>query len=83
MGLLQAVVQGASTRLRPVLMTALTTISALIPMALSKSQGAELRSPLAISMIGGLACATLLTLFVIPIFYMLFSGKKEVEAKDL
>ncbi len=68
----EAVVQGATTRLRAVLLTALTTILGMLPMALSTSEGAEMRAPMAIAVVGGLAATTFLTLFVIPIIYSLF-----------
>jgi len=67
----QAVVEAAATRLRPILITALTTIFAMIPMALSTSEGAEMRSPMAITVIGGLFTTTFLTLFVVPAIYSL------------
>ncbi len=66
---LAAIREAARARLRPILMTTLTTILALLPMALGLGQGAELRAPLAIAVIGGLAFGTLLTLFVIPVLY--------------
>ncbi|MDH7511379.1 MAG: efflux RND transporter permease subunit [Clostridiales bacterium] len=68
----EAVVQGAVTRLRAVLLTALSTILGMLPMALSTSEGAEMRAPMAIAVVGGLAATTFLTLFVIPIIYSLF-----------
>jgi HAE1 family hydrophobic/amphiphilic exporter-1 len=68
----EAIVQGAVTRLRPVLLTALTTILGTVPMALSRTSGAEMRNPLAITLLGGLTATTALTLFVIPIMYSLF-----------
>ncbi|UCD55306.1 MAG: efflux RND transporter permease subunit [Candidatus Omnitrophota bacterium] len=67
----EAVVEASKARLRPILMTALTTILGLVPMALAFGEGAELRSPLAISVIGGLLIATFLTLLVIPALYLL------------
>jgi len=69
LGLRQAIVQGGRTRLRPVLMTALTTILAMIPMALGIGEGAELRYPLARAVVGGLAVATFFTLVFIPVLY--------------
>jgi HAE1 family hydrophobic/amphiphilic exporter-1 len=66
----EMVVQASATRLRPVLMTAMTTVLGLIPMAVSGGQGAELRAPLAITVIGGLLLSTFLTLFIIPSVYM-------------
>jgi HAE1 family hydrophobic/amphiphilic exporter-1 len=68
----EAVVQGAVTRLRAVLLTALTTILGMLPMALSTSEGAEMRAPMAITVAGGLTATTFLTLFIIPIIYSLF-----------
>ena len=69
-----AVVTAARRRLRPVLMTAITTIGGMIPMALGQEQGMELQGPLAITVIGGLTASTVLTLFVVPILYVLLSG---------
>ncbi len=71
---LQALVQGASTRLRPILITALTTILGMLPMALTRSEGAEFRRPMAIAVIFGLMFTTFLTLFVIPSLYAAFEG---------
>jgi len=67
-----ALIQAGSTRLRAILITSLTTIFAMLPMALDRSQGAEMRSPIALTVIGGLLTATFLTLFVIPIMYSIF-----------
>ncbi len=79
----QAVVTGAATRLRPILITALTTIIGMLPMALSTSEGSEMRSPMAIALIGGLFAATFLTLFVVPILYTYFSKiKTKINQKD-
>src|SRR5690606_1160497 len=61
-----AVVTAARRRLRPVLMTAITTIGGMIPMALGQEQGMELQGPLAITVIGSLTASTVLTLFVVP-----------------
>lgn len=68
----EAILQGSSVRLRPVLITALTTILGMMPMAIDASQGSEMRAPMAITVIGGLVATTLLTLYVIPIIYSLF-----------
>ncbi|MBM3284536.1 MAG: efflux RND transporter permease subunit, partial [Candidatus Aminicenantes bacterium] len=68
----EAIVQGSVTRLRAVLLTALTTILGMMPMALSTSEGAEMRAPMAIAVVGGLTATTFLTLFIIPIIYSLF-----------
>jgi HAE1 family hydrophobic/amphiphilic exporter-1 len=66
-----AIVQAGATRLRPVLMTTLTTVLGLLPMVLGSSDGAEIRSPMAITVIGGLTLSTLLTLVFIPVLYRL------------
>jgi HAE1 family hydrophobic/amphiphilic exporter-1 len=67
----EAVRKAGRARLRPILMTALTTILGLVPLAIGHGAGSELQQPLAITVIGGLATATFLTLFVIPIVYEL------------
>lgn len=68
-----AILDGAGTRLRPVLMTALVASLGFLPMALSQSTGAEVQRPLASVVIGGLISATLLTLFLLPVLYPWFS----------
>jgi hydrophobic/amphiphilic exporter-1 (mainly G- bacteria), HAE1 family len=71
----EALVEAGLTRLRPILMTSSTTILGLLPMALGLGEGAELRAPLAITVIGGLTVATALTLVVIPVVYALLDRK--------
>ncbi len=71
-----AILQACGVRLRPVLITALTTIFGMLPMALSTSAGSELRAPMAITVVGGLTATTLLTLFIIPILYSLMDRIK-------
>ncbi len=71
-GVDEASVMGASLRLRPVLMTALTTTLGLIPLLLSTGTGSEVQKPLAIVVIGGLVTSTVLTLLLIPSFYKWF-----------
>ncbi len=71
----EAVIEGASVRLRPVLMTALVASLGFLPMALSTSPGAEVQRPLATVVIGGLVSATGLTLFLLPLIYPWFSSK--------
>ncbi len=77
----KAVHQGASDRLRPVLITALVASLGFIPMAISTSRGAEIERPLATVVIGGLITATILTLYVLPILYPWFS-KHAIEPED-
>ena len=72
----QAILDAAQNRLRPILMTTLTTSLGLLPMALGLGEGAEMRVPMAITVIFGLLFATLLTLFFIPCLYALFDSKK-------
>jgi HAE1 family hydrophobic/amphiphilic exporter-1 len=67
--MLDAVREAAGVRLRPILMTTLTTVLGLLPMALGLGEGAEIRSPMALTVIGGLLGATVLTLLVIPALY--------------
>jgi len=71
-----AIVRGALTRLRPVVMTALVASLGFVPMAIATGTGAEVQKPLATVVIGGLISATLLTLFVLPALYARFSGEK-------
>lgn len=71
----QAVVTGGGLRLRPILMTTLTTVLGLVPMALSLGEGAELRAPLAITVSFGLVFSTLLTLVVIPSLYLIVPSR--------
>ena len=65
----EAIVRGGRTRLRPILMTTLTTILAMVPMALGLGEGSEMRAPMAITIIGGLTSSTFLTLVIVPILY--------------
>jgi len=67
----EAVVEAAKTRLRPILMTTLTTVLGLFPLALGLGEGAELRAPLAITVMGGLLVSTFLTLVVVPSAYLI------------
>lgn len=72
----EAIFDGAASRLRPVLMTAITSALGLIPMLMSNGVGSEIQRPLASVIVGGLITATLLTLFVVPSLYKLFSKEK-------
>ncbi len=84
MGVIRAVVSGGKSRLRPVIMTTLTTILGMLPLALSNSQGSEMWKPMAITVIGGLTVSTLLTLIIVPTLYTLFaaSGIKRQHRKN-
>jgi HAE1 family hydrophobic/amphiphilic exporter-1 len=76
-----AIVEAGTVRFRPIMMTAATTVLGLIPMALSTGEGAEIRGPMAITVMVGLISSTVLTLFIIPVIYYMFAGrdKKSVE----
>lgn len=74
---------GTSIRLRPVLMTAMVASLGFLPMAISSGAGAEVQKPLATVVIGGLISATALTLIVLPLLYLLFSGKSGKEKRPL
>ncbi|MEE0872065.1 MAG: efflux RND transporter permease subunit, partial [Ruminococcus sp.] len=81
----EAIVEAGKTRMRPIFITALTTVLGLSVMALGIGTGAELVQPLAIVCIGGLLYATVMTLYIIPSIYDLFSRKelRKVEKEDL
>jgi HAE1 family hydrophobic/amphiphilic exporter-1 len=71
-----AILEGGKSRLRPILMTTLTTTLGLLPLALGIGEGAEVRAPMAITVIGGLTVSTLLTLIVIPVVYDLLDRRR-------
>ena len=68
----EAILKAGPVRLRPILMTTMTTVLGLVPLALGIGEGAELQLPLAVTVIGGLSFATVLTLLVVPVIYTLF-----------
>jgi HAE1 family hydrophobic/amphiphilic exporter-1 len=70
-----AVTTAGKDRLRPVLMTTVTTIAGLLPLALSRGEGSEVWQPLGITMIGGLTVSTLVTLLFVPTLYAVFHRK--------
>ena len=76
---LMRVIEGARQRLRPVLMTATVASLGFLPMAISTGAGAEVQRPLATVVIGGLVTATFLTLFVLPMLYIIFSSKAPIK----
>ncbi len=77
--LYRIVIMGTKVRLTPVLMTALVASLGFLPMALSNGSGAEVQRPLATVVIGGLLIATFLTLFILPILYILFEQKNILQ----
>jgi HAE1 family hydrophobic/amphiphilic exporter-1 len=75
----EAVITGGSRRLRPVLMTTVTTVLGLIPMALGIGEGSELQVPMARVVIGGLISSTLITLILVPVIYAILEGRKHAK----
>ena len=80
---IDAILEAGAARLRPILMTSLTTALGLLPMAIGFGEGSEVRSPMAITVIGGLLVSTLLTLLVIPVVYSLLDRKPESVAGNV
>ena len=74
---MEAAILAGRTRLRPILMTTLTTILALIPLSIDIGSGSEMRTPMAQTVIGGLLVSTLFTLVLIPVLYTAFEIRKE------
>jgi HAE1 family hydrophobic/amphiphilic exporter-1 len=75
---ISAIRKAARLRLRPIMMTTLTTLLGLVPMALGLGEGAEMRTPMAVTVIGGLLTSTLLTLVVVPVMYTLLDRRPDV-----
>ncbi|MCF8219031.1 MAG: efflux RND transporter permease subunit [Bacteroidales bacterium] len=71
----QAIILSGKSRLRPVLMTAMTTILGMLPLALSTGEGSEIWSPMGISVIGGLIASTIITMIIVPVIYRLFATR--------
>ncbi|MFC2138485.1 efflux RND transporter permease subunit, partial [Bacteroidota bacterium] len=78
----EAIMISGKSRLRPVLMTALTTILGMMPMALSTGEGAEIWSPMGISVIGGLVFSTVVTMILVPVIYSIFVKRTEKTKKN-
>ena len=70
----EAVIEAGSVRLRPILMTSLTTGAGMLPLALGIGEGSSLMQPLAVAVVGGLSVSTFLTLFVVPSAYLILHG---------
>lgn len=79
----KAAVAAGKSRLRPVLMTSLTTIFGMVPMAMGLGEGSEIWQPMGVSVIGGLTCSTILTLLVLPALYVIFRGRKASGANEI
>ena len=78
-----AIVEAGKTRLRPILMTALTTILGLMPLAIGMGMGADMVQPMAIVTVGGLVYGTLLTLFVVPCIYDILNRNKSMVEEEI
>jgi multidrug efflux pump subunit AcrB len=76
LGIREALMTSGRRRLRPVLMTAFTTMFGMLPLAVSRSEGAEMWNPLGVAMIGGLLVATAVTLVLVPTIYSLLEGRR-------
>ena len=89
MGIKNAVILGGKSRLRPVIMTTLTTILGMVPMAVGSGQGAEMWRPMGTAVIGGLTFSTILTLLFVPVLYCVFAGngvknmRKKIHKRNL
>ncbi len=83
LGVREALIEACPTRLRPILMTSISTIVAAIPAAMTFGPGAESRAPMAIAVIGGVLVSTVLTLLVVPCFYSFMPGSFQRESMDL
>lgn len=79
----EAIVVSGKSRLRPVLMTSLTTILAMLPLAMSKGSGSEIWSPMGISVIGGLIFSTIVTLILVPVIYQMMLRRSEKRKKKV
>ncbi|MGD9940797.1 MAG: efflux RND transporter permease subunit [Clostridia bacterium] len=77
LGLNEACIEAAGNRLRPILMTTLTTVLALVPMAFFPGEGSELVAPIGKSVLGGLSFGTLMTLFLMPVIYAIFNRRAD------
>jgi multidrug efflux pump subunit AcrB len=82
MNAIDAMKKAGPVRLRPILMTAAATLMAAIPPALGIGPGSEIRTPMAIAIIGGLVLSTVLSLLVVPAFYIVIDRKKSKDPAD-
>lgn len=83
LSVVEAVARAGSVRLRPILMTTLTTVLGMLPLAIGMGEGAEIMRPLALTVVGGLMFSMLLTLFVVPCLYMIINGVAERTSAKL
>jgi len=78
-----AILEAGQRRIRPIVMTSITTILALLPLTIGFGESAALRSPMALAVIGGLITSTILTLVVIPCVYFVFENLRNVKTSEL
>jgi len=78
----EAIEEAGRRRLRPILMTAMTTIMAMIPLAVGLKEGSEAQAPMARAVIGGLVSSTLITLVLVPVVYSLFEGRRKKQKQE-
>lgn len=83
MPLMEAIHEAGRRRLRPIIMTSLTTIFAMVPLLFSSDMGSELQKPLSVAMIGAMSVGTLVSLFIIPLIYWFIYRKDDVRVKKL
>jgi HAE1 family hydrophobic/amphiphilic exporter-1 len=79
----EAIVVSGKSRLRPVLMTSLTTILGMLPLAMSTGSGSEIWSPMGIAVIGGLVFSTIVTLILVPVVYQMMLRRSEKKKKKI
>ena len=79
--LTQTIITGSASRVRPILMTTLTTMLGVVPMAMAKGEGAEIYTPLGQAISGGLLTSTIITLFIIPVLYFI-TEKKNIKQEN-
>jgi HAE1 family hydrophobic/amphiphilic exporter-1 len=79
----EAIVVSGKSRLRPVLMTSLTTILGMLPLAMSTGSGSEIWSPMGIAVIGGLVFSTIVTLVLVPVVYQMMLRRSEKKKKKI
>ncbi len=80
--MMESIKEGATSRVRPMVMTALMALLGLLPMALSSGVGAETARPFAVVIIGGLITGTVLTLFILPLLYRFFESEREARYSE-
>ena len=78
----EACIEAGGNRLRPILMTSLTTILGMAPMAFMTGDGSEMVQPMGLTVVGGLTVSTIMTLFFVPAVYSLFNSRKKKKQKD-